>query len=566
MTNISKRLLQIRRSAHSLAAIFAAGVFATSYGAAATLSSDLPDLLKVTTTVEVIVQLRQPPTILDITRILAQGGIVLRTFVNLPMVVVRVPVLALPAIALDPLVLYISPDRKLAGKLEFAAPAVGADIALSNGWTGAGIGIAFVDSGVDPEHPDLKGRVVRSENFVANESSTRDAYGHGTHVAAVAAGDAFASTGSNYSVTFRGIAPRANVISLRALDSSGQGSDSAVLAAIDRAIQLKSVYNIRVLNLSLGRGIRESYKLDPLCRAVERAWMAGIIVVAAAGNSGRDNSLGTSGYGTISSPGNSPYAITVGAMNDVGTTTRADDLMASYSSKGPTLVDHVVKPDLVAPGNRVIAGVSSGTSIRSQLPGNVVPVTYYKTNNTGNTSSVYFRLSGTSVAAPVVSGTAALLLQKTPSLTPDQVKARLMRTATKSFPASSISTDPATQTTYQLTYDLFTVGAGYLDIPAALSNPDLSSGSAKSPKATPTSDGRISIVTDAGTVWSDAVVWGSAVVWGTNVIIDDSALVWGNAVVWGSSNNAGFAVVWGSTTSSSNADAFPASTAANGDQ
>ncbi len=117
-----------------------------------------------------------------------------------------------------------------------------------------------------------------------------------------------------------------------------------MIAGIQLAIQLQSRYNIRVLNLSLGRPVASSYLTDPLCQAVQQAWQAGIVVVVAAGNDGRDNSQGTSGYGTITSPGNSPYVITVGAMNTSGTLTPTDDKIASYSSKGPTAIDQIVKP------------------------------------------------------------------------------------------------------------------------------------------------------------------------------------------------------------------------------
>ena len=165
------------------------------------------------------------------------------------------------------------------------------------------------------------------------------------------AGDASQSTGGNYTRTFRGIAPNANLINLRVLDGTGAGTDSAVIAAIQKAISLKNTWNIRVINLSLGRAVFESYTLDPLCKAVEYAWQNGIVVVAAAGNGGRDNTHTTNGYATITAPGNDPLVITVGAMKDERTLTRSDDMVASYSSKGPTLIDHVVKPDLVAPGN-----------------------------------------------------------------------------------------------------------------------------------------------------------------------------------------------------------------------
>src|SRR5439155_14905992 len=125
---------------------------------------------------------------------------------------------------------------------------------------------------------------------------------------------------------------------------------------------LKSLYNIRVLNLSLGRPIFESYTVDPLCQAVEAAWKAGIVVVVAAGNYGRDDARKTKGYATIQSPGNDPYVITVGATNSKGTARPYDDSMASYSSKGPTAIDHIVKPDIVAPGNGVVSVLASTTS------------------------------------------------------------------------------------------------------------------------------------------------------------------------------------------------------------
>jgi serine protease AprX len=518
-------------------------------------------------TVQAIVQFRRPPQSSDLADIAATGGTLKRSFRHVPAAVFTLPVQALKGISAHPQVLYVSPDRALKGQLEFAAPAVGADIAFTSGWTGNGIGIAIVDSGVNPEHPDLKGRILRSENFVANDVAANDPYGHGTHVAVAAAGNATASTGNSYIVSFRGIAPRTNILDFRVLDANGKGTDSAVIAAIDRAIDLKSLYNIRVLNLSLGRGIVEQYALDPLCQAVERAWNAGIVVVVAAGNNGRDTSMGTSGYGTISSPANSPYAITVGAMKDMGTVSPADDLMASYSSKGPTLLDQVVKPDLVAPGNLVIAGMPATAGLRTAMPDNVVPVAYYKINNNASTSSVYFRLSGTSVAAPIVSGAAALLLQKTPGLTPDQVKARLMKTARKSFPATSSSTDPVTGATYNVTYDLFTVGAGYLDIPAALNNTDWAFGTAASPKAIyDPAVGSTTVVLDSGSLWTNAVIWGSAVVWGSNVILNGNAVVWGSAVIWGSQTSSGFAVIWGSDSVFSRSDPFSFSISAHGEQ
>ncbi|MGC2059668.1 MAG: S8 family serine peptidase, partial [Candidatus Sulfotelmatobacter sp.] len=212
-------------------------------------------------------------------------------------------------------VVYISPDRALTPALSNAAPAINAFSAWQSGYTGAGIGVALVDSGIS-SHPDLNGgsrggsRVAYSQSFLPSNSSTNDQYGHGTHVAGLIAGDGASSTGPQYSRTFEGIAPGATLLNLRVLDQNGEGTDSSVIAAIATAISLKQRFNIRVMNLSLGREVYETYKLDPLCQAVEAAWKSGIVVVVSAGNNGRTQA--SDGYGTITSPGNDPYVITVG--------------------------------------------------------------------------------------------------------------------------------------------------------------------------------------------------------------------------------------------------------------
>ncbi|MFN7996109.1 MAG: S8 family peptidase [Bryobacteraceae bacterium] len=473
----------------------------------------------------------------------------------------------------DPEITYISLDRPVKGALEFANPAVNADIARANGWVGAGVGIALIDSGIT-NNTDLKtsgahaSRVVYSESFVPGLTATNDQYGHGTHVAGILAGDASQSTGVGYTKSFRGIAPNANLINLRVLDSQGSGQDSYVINAIQTAIRLRSTYNIRVINLSLGRPVFESYSQDPLCQAVEAAWNAGIVVVVAAGNLGRDNSQGNSGYGTIQAPGNDPLVITVGAMNDKLTPWRSDDVMTSYSSKGPSLIDHVVKPDIVAPGNRVISLANSVGTLYQQFSTslNRVPWQYYWMTNAPGYSSNYYKLSGTSMAAPIVSGTAALMIQHDATLNPDTVKGRLMKSATKAFPMFTSVTDPVTDITYGIQYDIFTVGAGYVDAWAALNATDTIQdvGGAASPIAV--YDGatgqvtitnqvdasRRSAVWGSAAVWGRSAVWGSAAVWGSSIWLDGPSAIWGSSAVWGSSAiwgcsaRQGFSAVWGS--------------------
>jgi serine protease AprX len=286
-----------------------------------------PDLLRPTSAkVDVIVQFTAAPTEHHHQKVLSRGGVLTHDLSG----VIRgaaysVPASAIADLADDPEVAYVAPDRPLHGTLNYTAAAVNASVAWSQyALDGTGIGVAVIDSGIS-NHPDLKTpagklRVVWSQDFVGG--GTDDHYGHGGHVAGIIAGNGASSTGAAYNMTFKGIAPNANLINLRVLDQNGNGTDSAVISAINTAIRLKNTYNIRVINLSLGRPVFESYKLDPLCQAVEAAWNAGIVVVIAAGNEGRNNSAGTNGYSTITAPGNDPYVITVGAMKTLETATR----------------------------------------------------------------------------------------------------------------------------------------------------------------------------------------------------------------------------------------------------
>jgi len=458
-------------------------------------------------------------------------------------------------------VVYISKDRTLTSSFDNAAPAVNASAAWKSNYTGAGIGVALIDSGVN-SHPDLftsgllpLSRVVYSQSFVPGNSSAADAYGHETHIAGLIAGDGLSSTGPIYSQTFKGIAPSVQIVNLRVLDQNGSATDSTVIAAISQAINLKSKYNIRVINLSLGRGVFESYKLDPLCQAAEKAWKSGIVVVVAAGNNGRY--LPTDGYATVSSPGIDPYVLTVGSMKPMGTADRSDDLIASYSSKGPTVIDHIAKPDVVAPGNLLVSTETSNTALYNTEASNQIPYSSYIYGGSSSSSKVYFELSGTSMAAGVVSGMVADLLQAHPAMTPDQVKARLMKTASKTFPASSSVYDPASGITYTSQYDIFTVGAGYVDMAAALASTELSTGTSLSPTAVyDSSTGNVSLVRDSSAVWGTTQAWSGPAVWGSSQFLGGSSIMWGagttggSSIMWGASDLWGSSIMWGASSSS----------------
>ena len=263
---------------------------------------------------DMIIQYMQNPTSNDDQNVVANGGTVKSKFQHVKGGVYHVPSGSLNNIANAPNVAYISPDRTLRGLLDQADVTIGANLAASYNVNGAGVGVAVIDSGIS-NVADLQGRVAYSQLFNTN-TTLGDAYGHGTHVAGIIAGSGKDSTGSQFFRTFHGVAQGVSLIDLQVLDQNGAGTDSFTIAAIEQAIALKTQYNIRVINLSVGRPVYESYTQDPLCEAVEQAWKAGITVVVAAGNYGRANPTTTFGYGTITARGNDPYVITVGAMND----------------------------------------------------------------------------------------------------------------------------------------------------------------------------------------------------------------------------------------------------------
>ncbi|MCA1593293.1 MAG: S8 family serine peptidase [Acidobacteria bacterium] len=367
----------------------------------------------------------------------AHGGDVKQQFGNLEERVVELPTYAVELLAARDDVEYVSPDREIesSGHLLTTTGAYGLAATSGRGsLDGTGIGIAIFDSGVDSAHisftSNKQNHIVKSVDFTG-EGITTDPYGHGTHVASMAIGSGNVSTTTTTSInTYQGMAFNSNVVNVRVLNSQGKGTLSGLLNAVDWVLANRSLYKIRVANMSLGMAAVDSYQNDPACKAVRRMVDAGIVVVVAAGNNGKDSS-GRKLYGGIHSPGNEPSAITVGATNTYGTDARSDDTVTTYSSRGPTRsystdllgvkhYDNLVKPDLVAPGNKIVG---------AQAVNNYIFTNYPQVNSYTSANAKMMWMSGTSVAAPAVAGAAALVLQANPSLTPNLVKMALMYTA-----------------------------------------------------------------------------------------------------------------------------------------
>jgi serine protease AprX len=222
-------------------------------------------------------------------------------------------------------------------------------------------------------------------------------------MAGIIAGNGSASGGQ-----YVGMAPQAGIISVKVASASGASDVSTVIAAVQWVVQNKAVYNIRALNLSLGTDSTQSYHVDPFDFAVEQAWQAGIVVNVAASNRGPGN-------GTISDPANDPFVITVGAIDDKGTSGLGDDVLPNFTSRGPTASDGLAKPDVVASGAHIVSLAAPGSTLSTQYPSTM--------------TAPYRRGSGTSMATAVVTGTVAQMLSLNPALTPDRVKYMLMSTA-----------------------------------------------------------------------------------------------------------------------------------------
>jgi serine protease AprX len=429
------------------------------------------------------------------------------------------------ALAKDPDVAYVSLDAVVTatfdpvdgaalasspGILEVGAP----DVWRQLGVTGKGVGVAILDSGIAP-HPDLAGRIVAAVDFTNGRNGAlvppADPGGHGTHVAGLVAGDGTASGGA-----YAGVAPGANLIDVRVIAASGSTSISTLIAGMQWVLAHRADYNIRVVNLSAGGPATSSYRDDPLATAAEALVFAGITVVVSAGNDGP-------AVRTITSPGDDPYVITVGGIDDNGTATTSDDALASWSSRGVTPIDGLAKPDVVAPGRKVVSLRSPGSTLDLELPDRLVA-------GLDPLVPEYFRLSGTSMAAPVVTGVVALILERSPALTPAQVKDRLKGTATA---LSYGSPD--------------TTGSGLVNAPAAVAAADQTAGASTDAVSAGFASEMYPSLYGQPLVWSDLAFNGgvdssgtpwSQVSW-TNIVWD--TITWQN-LNWASFNWS--AVTW----------------------
>lgn len=269
-----------------------------------------------------------------------------------------------------------------------------------NGILGKNVTIAILDTGISPLDDFTKpyNRIIAFKDFINNKQNPYDDNGHGTHVAGISGGNGYYSKGK-----YKGIAPECNFVGVKVLDDEGQGNSSDVLAGIQWVLDNKDKYSIRVLNLSIGTS--NSSLDDPLIKAVEKVWDEGIVVTIAAGNNGPSKQ-------SITSPAISKKIITIGASDDHKSTFISGASLINFSGRGPTL-ECVIKPDVVAPGVNIISCLSDTI----------------KKNNKDIIDEHYFALSGTSMSTPMVAGAIALLLEKHPHLTPNEVKLMLKKSS-----------------------------------------------------------------------------------------------------------------------------------------
>jgi len=402
---------------------------------------------------------------------------------------------------------------------------------------GHGVGVAVIDSGIEDSN-FFGGRIWWFFDFTRGgiETAPYDDFGHGTHVASLIGG------AGQKSGNYQGMAPMVHLIGLKVLDRYGNGRTSDVIDAIMFAADNRHQLGIDVINLSLGHPIFESAGTDPLVHAVEYAAKQGIVVVASAGNFGMDPETHEVGYGGLTSPGNAPSAITVGAADTKGTLGRGDDRVAPFSSRGPSWIDGFAKPDLVAPG----VGIS-GKAVKDAELYVLYSDLMISEDEDPLGGGAFSRLSGTSMAAAEASGLVALMLTANASLAPKTVKAILEYTATPLVDDGGMPYDRLTQGAGEIN------GRGALDMALATDT--------SMPLGTPWVDtSQLSGATDYDGVlaaWRENIVWGNYLIDGASLLVhseawDDENIVWGSFsrtddnIVWGNfSRDLDDNIVWG---------------------
>jgi serine protease AprX len=456
-------------------------------------------------------------------------------------------------------------------------------VATSSTMTGAtGLGIAIIDSGIAPSD-DFVGRLLHFYDFTRGgiETTPYDDFGHGTHIAGL-----IASSGKLSNYEYQGIAPSLNIHAFKVLDATGKGKTSDVISALEFVTANRTKLNVHIVNISLGHPIYAPAKDDPLVQAVEKASAAGLIVVVSAGNNGLQKKNGEIGYTGITSPGNAHSAITVGAAMNQGTVPRGDDAIAPYSSSGPTWFDAFAKPDVVAPGHRLVSETSSTSYLYESLPNR------HKQSTNGQ---MLLELSGTSMASAVTSGVVALILQqhnqnglhRQKPLTPNLVKAMLQFSAipvagtgyltegagqinaigaislakaidtskavgqwwlaSSVTPSSTIgvetcTSDPACGTTCTFDGDNYAWSQHVIYNERVLTGDLLYYNSTAWSLSTAWDDDNIIWGTKALLV-DDNIIWGTTSVWAANLVWSDRILGLddGDNIIWGTDDN----VIWG---------------------
>lgn len=290
-------------------------------------------------------------------------------------------------------------------RLDNAVKTLGVDKLWEQGYTGKGVTIAVIDTGIYP-HQDFEGKIIGFKDFVNGFKEPYDDQGHGTHVAGDCAG-----TGAKSAGRYTGTAPEANLVGVKCLDKNGAGRFSDIIKGIQWVVNNKDKYGIKVMNMSLGGPAFQSYKEDPISQAAQKALEAGIVPVIAAGNSGPKP------Y-TVGSPGNNPNVLTVGAFDDKNTIEPYDDEIANFSSRGPTKIDNLTKPDILSPGVNITAPTAYGSVLD----------THPKIPHAGPD---YITISGTSMATPVMAGIVADIIQARPDLSPKEIIEAFKGTARK---------------------------------------------------------------------------------------------------------------------------------------